>query len=758
MEPYHNLTLPPNGPAHHEVTTAADNRALKQTSGNVRNGCLQSYRINKSKLIVRPQSRTNAKPSTGARSKLAKVKSQITRTTETADDEDQYIFLAHVSKLRRCTKAFIEYRRKQRPNKKTGELVWPDHVEEAFHEALDIIGAKGRTRTMYRGKSMGGNELISEYIKDRTGVLRIRKQISSHIQVLKKFNAKDPECQTSFPKAGELAELIDTYLVMAKVTAKDSKSSNADVKPYPVGSPQGMLSSNEQNVAYVSATGPTYEGQRPRYASLLNPHSGDLDLNASSSFQSRVLELDFKMWVEPRLAISMTQPQRHVYTELGHRNRCSHAALDDIGDWRSNFPKLASLEHRRDIDCEIILLETSFNFVSDYPPQNSTLGVQFQVGLSGQYTCNDWVCDTNIYTEGGQIGASSRSCPIKKITKQKPALPEEESADEDHSITVTPQFHSAFWSELFTKLMHKRASYDQTGDIDGLRRQAALTRKSIRGISAMQELYAVSSKSNSTPQRVAIFLWKFRQADPDEPGTTTWRNLIPPPSQILTNSSFSPELHSSLSLPGPLQESAIENDVNYVDSFSDSQLDMLDNPSTTVSEVPALIEGMEYPASSFAKSQDSGQVDTDFTGGHINLYFEPAPLDSYDDDAPCFSQPTHSVPRYEHAQHDNIPQFERSHPDNIQQYGHVQPDSIQNYEHPQADTIPQYEHTHPDHVPQYEHSQHDSIPQYEPPQQDSIQHYEQYEHTSWLNYGSLFADPNHPIPEPTVESMVVELS
>ncbi|KAF9969178.1 hypothetical protein BGZ73_008592 [Actinomortierella ambigua] len=70
--------------------------------------------------------------------------------------------------------------------------VWPADVEEVFFRALEEVPKLGRRKILVGGKPCGRNELIAEYIFRETGRARTRKQVSSHIQVLKNTRKNDP--------------------------------------------------------------------------------------------------------------------------------------------------------------------------------------------------------------------------------------------------------------------------------------------------------------------------------------------------------------------------------------------------------------------------------------------------------------------------------------------------------------------------------------------------------------------------------------
>ncbi|KAK3695058.1 hypothetical protein B0T22DRAFT_438090 [Podospora appendiculata] len=94
---------------------------------------------------------------------------------------------------------FQAYRKKQADKDDKSDQKWPDVLEEAFLDALLLVPPMGRKKFSMRGHPYGRNMLIAEYLwvaycaslppdmEPDERMRRGRKQVSSHIQVLKNF-------------------------------------------------------------------------------------------------------------------------------------------------------------------------------------------------------------------------------------------------------------------------------------------------------------------------------------------------------------------------------------------------------------------------------------------------------------------------------------------------------------------------------------------------------------------------------------------
>ncbi|KAI8601750.1 TEA/ATTS domain family-domain-containing protein, partial [Dissophora ornata] len=81
--------------------------------------------------------------------------------------------------------------------------VWPPDVESAFMKALEILPKLGRRKVLVNGKPCGRNELIADFIYQQTQKVRDRKQVSSHIQVLKNTRKHEPTFMRLLMDAGD---------------------------------------------------------------------------------------------------------------------------------------------------------------------------------------------------------------------------------------------------------------------------------------------------------------------------------------------------------------------------------------------------------------------------------------------------------------------------------------------------------------------------------------------------------------------------
>ncbi|CAK7269526.1 hypothetical protein SEPCBS57363_003644 [Sporothrix epigloea] len=129
---------------------------------------------------------------------------------------------------------FQAYRKKQGEKDDKTEQIWPDVLEDAFLDALLLIPQMGRKKYAMRGQLHGRNMLISEYLwvayclslppgaKPDRKMARGRKQVSSHIQVLKNFFIHH-RCYHFFFPSKEKKEDVHRKDVIEKESFKDNQ-------------------------------------------------------------------------------------------------------------------------------------------------------------------------------------------------------------------------------------------------------------------------------------------------------------------------------------------------------------------------------------------------------------------------------------------------------------------------------------------------------------------------------------------------------
>lgn len=362
------------------------------------------------------------------------------------------------------------------------------------------------------------------------------------------------------------------------------------------------------------------------YVSAL-PSSGHvLSSNGQMVPRCSILSIDFKMWVNPPAPDKKRHEPLHTYTSLQQEPQRPTLPLEEVSNWRSTYPGLASMYEEANNDCSLVLLETNFELTAESPPMGCLLGIDLFLHIANSSAYRDWQFVTSFYENGQCVKTCSDSLRYSL------------NESEGEGVTkVEMPFESSWWVKLFFKIAERRSAKQALGDPVAQQQTEDGARRYLKELSVVQEVFATPVDDTLPISRVAILLWKFRQTRAGEAATTTWRNLIPPPARATTNSPPGPVPQPPMTLDSTMTDPMQQHPANiYTEPFDHRAFDALSHSPTTLSDsrtfadypnatdaLPDAIDSITYPIPISIMGMQQENIDAmDFVGGHINLYCE----------------------------------------------------------------------------------------------------------------------------------------
>ncbi|PWN43362.1 hypothetical protein IE81DRAFT_337033 [Ceraceosorus guamensis] len=325
--------------------------------------------------------------------------------------------------------------------------VWPDDVEVAFWEALRLIPKLGRRKVLVHGKPCGRNELIADYIERKTNKSRSRKQVSSHIQVLKNIKKGDPEFQQLIaePVTEEDFYIPAGGMMYAQTLASYGYGGLGGPNPMFGDATSGLLSPYTPSAALSNMSLASPHTPSPALSSPGTPgglttalnglqFSSPQDPKAAASVSCPILPASFSMWVH-----CSASEDKHVYTSLDrqammsisqHNAQLPRLPLDSVRIGAYRFPRLAEMYHR--LPCQFLYVHVPMSI-----PRADVLLPRYdhfstQLSLTSLQSSR-LTSVTTVYSHGKRVLSLVEPLDAPRRVSGKPSVSGNGTADSGHA-------------------------------------------------------------------------------------------------------------------------------------------------------------------------------------------------------------------------------------------------------------------------------------------------------------------------------------
>jgi len=458
--------------------------------------------------------------------------------------------------------------------------IWSEDVEEAFEEALKIIPKNGLTKIKISGKSCGRNELISDYIYQQTGKSRTRKQVSSHIQVIKNLK-----------KNKELIELINNGPSDPEAIIKfDEIFSEISFQKSIGGSSNVSSSSNYDNGLSTPKTKPSSSRKKISPPSVTSRRTSSRQKKTPSKpigFTMKKFEMSYLDFEEPF--------NSHTFTKLSSLKLDTALRLKPDANISNRFPNLKDY-HLNNVEPElqIPILHNMVNL--NLPPWDKKIDGKHETKLQVELKNvpsdeSEFGCLTVIYSFGNEVIRLIDDVPNYK--QQKNLVNPLEFKNHILELPFAKEFWNAFLKSIENNI-------NDSNDVIKSETQKTIAVKAItmkQIIFVKDPLISLSNISSNTSINSndikSVLLWEFTKSN--ESSSTTTRRLYLPNSSNEKNEEF--QYLSKVSEPIKEEE---DTTLELPDDELTTEHDLLPNNGSTLPTITT-----EFPYHSSCESTTS---------------------------------------------------------------------------------------------------------------------------------------------------------